>query len=91
MRLKDRVRAPLAASATTSYEWQMSRSLFASVGYTYSRGYRLLRTRNIQRAGYRVGPGPAARSRPDAAVQIDRPLKGARASSGPPSSKALTA
>ena len=47
VRLKDRVRAPLAASATTSYEWQMSRSLFASVGYTYSRGYRLLRTRNI--------------------------------------------
>jgi hypothetical protein len=47
IRLKDRVRAPLTASATSSYEWQITKALSASVGYTYGRGYRLLRTRNI--------------------------------------------
>ena len=47
IRLKDRVHAPLTTSATTSYEWQVTRTVFTSVGYTYGRGIRLLRSRNI--------------------------------------------
>jgi hypothetical protein len=54
VRLKDRVRAPLTASATSSYEWQVSKAISATVGYTYSRGYRLLRMRNIN------APDPAS-------------------------------
>jgi hypothetical protein len=47
IRLRDRVRAPLTASATSSYDVQVTKTLAASIGYTYSRGYRLIRTRNI--------------------------------------------
>ena len=47
VRLKDRVRAPLTSAGTASYEWQIGRALYTSVGYMYSRGNRLLRSRNI--------------------------------------------
>jgi hypothetical protein len=47
VRLKDRVRAPLTSAGTASYEWQIGRALFTSVGYMYSRGNRLLRSRNV--------------------------------------------
>ena len=47
VRVKDRVHAPLTMSATGGYEWQITKSLFSSVGYTLSRGNRLLRSRNV--------------------------------------------
>jgi hypothetical protein len=47
VRVKERVRAPLTMSGTSSYELQIGKAMSASVAYTYSRGYRLLRTRNI--------------------------------------------
>ena len=47
VRLKDDIRSPLTASAAASYEWQATKTFFASVGYSYSDGRRLLRSRNI--------------------------------------------
>ena len=59
VRLKDdRVRAPLTASATGSYEWQVTSSISASVGYTFSRGFRLLRTRNVNAPDAALGSAP---------------------------------
>jgi hypothetical protein len=59
VRVKDRVRAPLTMSATSSYEWQVAKSLSASIAYTYSRGQRLLRTRNLN------APDPMSGLAPD--------------------------
>jgi hypothetical protein len=58
IRLNQTVYAPLTAAATSSYEWQVTRAWWASVGYTYRRGYRLLRTLNVN------APDPATGSRP---------------------------
>jgi hypothetical protein len=58
VRLKNRIHSPLTTSGTTSYEWQITRSLFTSVGYTYSRGDRLLRSRNINAPDPATGLAP---------------------------------
>ena len=47
IRLSDDVRSPLTVAAAGSYEWQATKTFFASVGYVYNRGTRLFRTRNI--------------------------------------------
>jgi hypothetical protein len=47
VRLDRSVYAPITAAATASYEWHAARTLTASVGYTYRRGARLLRTVNV--------------------------------------------
>jgi Carboxypeptidase regulatory-like domain len=47
VRLKDDVRSPLTAAGAASYEWQVTKTFFASVGYNYAFGSRLLRSRNI--------------------------------------------
>ena len=79
VRLKDDIRSPLTASAAASYEWQATKTFFASVGYSYSDGRRLLRSRNIN------VPHPVDRTaavsgpRSSAAVRINGALKDARA------------
>jgi hypothetical protein len=59
VRIKDRVRAPLTASATSSYEWQVTKTVSASVAYTFSRAYRLLRTRNVNAPDPVTGLAPS--------------------------------
>jgi hypothetical protein len=59
VRLQDRVHAPVTMSGTASYEWQVTKSLFTSVGYTISRGERLLRSRNVN------APDPVTGIAPD--------------------------
>lgn len=58
VRLQDRVHAPLTTAGTTSYEWQITKAMFASVGYTFSRGDRLLRSRNINAPDPATGLAP---------------------------------
>jgi len=58
VRVADTLRAPRTSSLSTSYEWTLTKSLFASVGYTYRRGEWLLRTRNVN------APDPANGLRP---------------------------
>ena len=58
VRLATTLRAPRTASFSTSYEWTVTKSLFASIGYTYRDGESLLRTRNVN------APDPASHLRP---------------------------
>jgi hypothetical protein len=58
VRLTGSIRAPRTTAATTSYEWQVTRTLFGSVSYTWRRGERLLRSRNIN------APSPITGERP---------------------------
>ena len=58
VRTKDRVHAPMTASGTVGYEWQIAKSLFSSVGYTYSRGERLLRSLNLNAPDPATGQAP---------------------------------
>jgi carboxypeptidase family protein len=44
VRLDHSVYAPVTSAATASYEWHAARALTSSVGYTFRRGDRLLRT-----------------------------------------------
>ena len=44
VRLDHPVYAPMTSAATASYEWHAARALTSSVGYTFRRGDRLLRT-----------------------------------------------
>ena len=53
---------PRTAAVSTSYEWQIAKSLFASISYTYRRGAHLLRTLNINEPD----PVTGLRPRPDA-------------------------
>jgi hypothetical protein len=58
VRLTGSLRAPRTAAATTSYEWQATKTLFGSISYTWRRGDRLLRSRNIN------APSPLTGERP---------------------------
>jgi hypothetical protein len=58
VRLNQRVYAPMTMATTSSYEWQATKTLSASVAFTYQRGYRLLRTLNIN------SPNPSTLLRP---------------------------
>jgi len=44
VRVGHQVYAPITSAATASYEWHAARALTSSVGYTFRRGDRLLRT-----------------------------------------------
>ncbi len=52
------VRAPRTAAATTSYEWQITNTVFGSISFTKQRGDRLLRSRNVN------APSPITGERP---------------------------
>ena len=47
VRQGDELDSPRSLAANTNYEWQFGKMLVGSIGYTYLRGNRLLRTRNI--------------------------------------------
>ncbi len=62
VRVSDDLETPRTAAGSTSYEWQIAKSLFASINYTYRRGAHLLRTLNINERD----PVTGVRPRPDA-------------------------
>ena len=48
VRLKDEtLRSPVTRAATVSYEWQATKTVFGSIGYTGRQGRRLLRSLNL--------------------------------------------
>ena len=62
VRVSDDLDTPRTAAVSTGYEWQIAKSLFASISYTYRRGAHLLRTLNINEPD----PVTGLRPRPDA-------------------------
>jgi len=61
VRLDHPVYAPITSAATASYEWHAARMLTSSVGYTFRRGDRLLRTIDVNTPT----PGTRTLLRPD--------------------------
>jgi hypothetical protein len=62
VRVSDELDTPRTLAGSASYEWQISKSLFGSISYTYRRGSHLLRTLNINEPDSVTGIRP----RPDA-------------------------